>query len=108
MSIQNKDKTIEKQKNNLEQEAKNKMDIKEQLNQYTSSYDTISKEYERFKQHVYDVLIREFNGADGLDSLGSFPIKSRDNQITLKDSIAKNMDPDYMRNSQKAPQRTTY
>lgn len=54
------------------------------------------------------MLIREFNGADGLDSLGSFPIKSRDNQITLKDSIAKNMDPDYMRNSQKAPQRTTY
>ncbi len=81
------------------------MDLKDQMNQYNSSYDTIAKQYQRFKEQVHDLLLRELTGVDGLDSLGSFQIKSRENQITLKDSIAKNMDPDYMRNSQKA-QRT--
>ena len=51
------------------------------------------------------MLIREFTGVDGLDTLGSFVIKNRDNKAqTLKNSMSGNMDtetPDFinLRNS---------
>lgn len=44
------------------------------------------KEFERFRNHVYDILVREFTGVDGLDSMASFVIKNRDQTMTLRDS----------------------
>ena len=44
----------------------------------------MSHEYSKFKDHIYDTIVREFTGVDGLDSMGNFMIKNRDRFVTLK------------------------
>lgn len=42
-----------------------------------SNLDNLTKDYDRFRDQVYDVLVREFTGIDGLDALGNFVLKNK-------------------------------
>lgn len=46
--------------------------------------ENLSKDYDRFRDQVYDVLVREFTGIDGLDTLGNFVLKNKENKLTLR------------------------